>query len=422
MGLRLTAISLKSILGDCCGGFIAALIALPYGLAMASLMGLPPLLGVFSSLLTAPITALIGRNPVLIGGTSSVTVPIIALAARQQGVGGAAKVTLVGAVFMLTFSVLRWGRFISKVPHAVVSGFSCGIGAMMFISQLKSIFGLRISIDGATASLVQLLRVLQHIAETRWQPLVLGAIVIAVGLGVTRLTAKAPAPLLGVLAAAFAARILGLHEIEIGSLPLDMPPFAGFTWSAADIYQVLPAGFALAFVASINLLITSRVVDHFRTRHKPMKGADADRELGAYGIANVCAGLFGAPMSVGIPARSLAAVRCGATTRLSNLAHAGVLVACLTWGANYVSHIPVTALAGVTAYVGICLLEWGTWRRLAKMRRADASAFLLTASLTLMVNAIAAVAAGCAVYLFVWLAHRARLHGWSRLNAVPAAE
>ena len=33
---------------------IAALIALPYGLAMASLMGLPPVLGVFTSILTAP--------------------------------------------------------------------------------------------------------------------------------------------------------------------------------------------------------------------------------------------------------------------------------------------------------------------------------------------------------------------------------
>ena len=269
---------------------------------------------------------------------------------------------------------------------------------------------------------MQLLQVLQHIAETRWQPFLLGAIVIAVGLAVTRLTAKAPAPLLGVLAAVLTAQLLGLHETEIGSLPLDLPPFAGFTWSAADIYQVLPSGFALAFVASINLLITSRVVDHFRTKHKPMKDADADRELGAYGIANVCAGLFGAPMSVGIPARSLANVRCGATTRLSNLAHAGVLVGCLTLGAGYVSHIPTTALAGVTAYVGICLLEWGTWRRIRKMRRADASAFLLTASLTLMVNAIVAVAAGCTVYLLVWAAHRARLHGGNRLHAVPAAE
>src|SRR5580658_10746191 len=78
--------------GDASGGFIAALVALPYGLALARLMGLPPELGLFTSIITAPITSLLGRNPVLIGGTASATVPFIAAAVRSQGVGGAAKV------------------------------------------------------------------------------------------------------------------------------------------------------------------------------------------------------------------------------------------------------------------------------------------------------------------------------------------
>src|ERR1022692_4888486 len=85
--------------GDCFGGVIAASIALPYGLAMASLMGLPPVLGVFTSILTGPITALLGRNPLLIGGTASATVPFVAMAVRQQGLGGAAKVSIVASVF-----------------------------------------------------------------------------------------------------------------------------------------------------------------------------------------------------------------------------------------------------------------------------------------------------------------------------------
>ena len=58
---------------------------------MASLMGLPPVLGVFTSILTAPVIAALGRNPVLIGGTASATVPFIALAVQNQGVGGAAQ-------------------------------------------------------------------------------------------------------------------------------------------------------------------------------------------------------------------------------------------------------------------------------------------------------------------------------------------
>src|SRR5918996_433190 len=128
-------------LGDCLGGVIAALIAFPYGLAMASLMGLPPVLGVYTSILTAPITALLGRNPVLVGGTASATVPFIALAVRNQGIGGAAKVCIVASVFMMAFCIMRLGRPITRIPHAVVSGFSCGIGGLMIISQLRTITG-----------------------------------------------------------------------------------------------------------------------------------------------------------------------------------------------------------------------------------------------------------------------------------------
>src|SRR5271155_145864 len=81
----------RGLAGDVSGGAIAALVALPYGLAMAKLMGLPPELGLFTSILTAPITSLWGRNSVLIGGTASATVPFFVAAVRAQGVAGSAK-------------------------------------------------------------------------------------------------------------------------------------------------------------------------------------------------------------------------------------------------------------------------------------------------------------------------------------------
>jgi SulP family sulfate permease len=177
----------------------------------------------------------------------------------------------------------------------------------------------------------------------------------------------------------------------------------GFTWDPREVFELISDGLGLAVVSSINLLITSRVVEHFRGRHKPMRPSDADGELGAYGIANVVAGIFAAPMSVGIPARSLANVRCGGTTRFSNLVHGALLLVFLGLGSEMVSHIPLPALAGVTAYVGICLLEWGTWRRLAKMRLVDSFAFISTALCTLLINAVAAVAVGCACYVGRWL-------------------
>ncbi len=383
--------------GDCFGGVIAALIALPYGLAMATAMGLPPMLGVLTSVITAPITALLGRNPLLIGGTSSVTIFFIAAAVRQQGISGAAKVSIVASVFMMAFCVLRLGRYISKVPHTVVTGFSCGIGGIMVISQLPVILG--ISKPNGESPLTQLLDMFQRIPAAHWPPIILGCAVIVTSMICARYTKMVPAPLVGVLVAYGAVKLFSFHEAEVGSLPLTMPPLASFTWAAGDAYTVLSSAFGLAVVSSINLLLTSRVVEHFRGRHQFLKRSDADRELGAFGIANICAGLFGAPLSVGIPARSVAAIKCGATTRLSNLLHAAFLCMFLWFGAGIVAHVPLAALGGVTAWMGINLLDWSTWRRLPRMRLIDSAAFLVTMLGVLAVsNAIYAVIAGCALY------------------------
>ena len=396
--------SWKQFGGDIFGGAIAALIALPYGLAMATLMGIPPIYGLFTSLISAPLTALLGRNPVLVGGTSTVTLPFMVSAVQQQGLAGCAKVTLVAAVFMMIFSVLKLGRHISKIPQTVVSGFSCGIGAMMVVNQLRTILGIQIpkGVTWPSSIPAQIKMVVLYISTSHWQPLVLGLIVIAGAFYFAKVNNKLPAPLLGVIISVGVSVFLNMHEKEVGKLNLDIPPFMGFTWSPQEVFALVNEGFGLAVVSSINLLITSRVVEHFRGRHRPMRPSDADGELGAYGIANVVCGIFAAPMSVGIPARSLANVRCGGTTRMSNCVHAALLLLFLGLGSDMVSHIPLPALAGVTAYVGICLLEWGTWHRLRRMTLIDSGAFLSTALATLLINAVAAVAIGCGFYVVRW--------------------
>jgi MFS superfamily sulfate permease-like transporter len=262
---------------------IAGLIALPYGLAMASLMGLPP------------VIALMGRNPVLIGGTTSATVPFLALAAKQRGLAGAAQLSILAAVIMIGFAVTRVGRQITRVPEAVVTGFSCGIGAMMLISQLDLILGVE---HASGAPIMQLFGVLRHVGQTHAVPLVPGVCVILIATLAARFSPHAPAPL-----------------------------------------------------------------------------------------------------SVGIPARSLAVVRCGGTTAIANLVHAAALLLMLWLGSGFISRIPIPALAGVTAWMGICLLDWSAWHRLRKMSRVDAAAFLVTAVSVLAVNAVLAVAFGCSLYL-----------------------
>ena len=390
----------RGLAGDASGGVIAALIALPYGLAMARLMGLPPALGLFTSIATAPVTALLGRNPVLIGGTASATVPFLAAAVQSHGVGGSSKVVLAASVIMMAFGLLKLGRYVAKVPHAVVSGFSCGVGAMMVILQLRTLLGLPASAgDPSTNPLGQLYAVLAHLGQARREPMILGAIVILGAFAIGRSWPRAPSSLLGVALAIVVGNRLGWHERAVGPISAEWPPLASFAWGPSDLLDVLPTAFGLAVVVSVNVLITSRVIEHFRGRHRPLKAADADAELGAYGMANLVVGAFGAPPSVGIPARSLANVRCGGRTRLSNLLHAVALLLLVRFGSGPIAAIPLAALAGVTAHVGLGLLEWSTWRRLPRMRKVDAAAFLATTVATLGANAVVAVAVGGSLYI-----------------------
>src|SRR6185312_10739741 len=124
-----------------------------------------------TSIMTAPITAILGRNPLLIGGTASVTVPFIAAAVHGQGIGGAAKVTIVASVLMMAFCVLRLGRYAAMVPPTVVAGFSAGIGGIMFISQMNSLFG--VGAVGGGNYLLQFGGVVSELGSARWPPMLL---------------------------------------------------------------------------------------------------------------------------------------------------------------------------------------------------------------------------------------------------------
>src|SRR5260370_39101837 len=105
---------------------------------------------------------------------------------------------------------------------------------------------------------------------------------------------------------------------------------------------------------------------------------------------------------------------------MSNLLHGVILLALVALGGPLIAGIPVAALAAVTAYVGFGLLEWSTWKRLARMRRLDAVAFLATAVSVLATNAVFAVAIGCSFYVFDWALRRLRSGGGCPLPADTA--
>lgn len=84
---------------------------------------------------------------------------------------------------------------------------------------------------------------------------------------------------------------------------------------------------------------------------------------------------------------------------MSNLLHAAFLGGFIFFAKEWIEAIPLPALAGVTAWMGLALLDWSTWRRLHRMRREEAAAFIVTAGAVLAMNAVVAVALGYSIHL-----------------------
>jgi len=105
---------------------------------------------------------------------------------------------------------------------------------------------------------------------------------------------------------------------------------------------------------------------------------------------------------------TLVRARYGALGIVGKIPTPMLLLGLVALGGSVIAKIPLAALAAVTAYVGFGLLEWSTWKRLTRMRRLDALAFLSTAVSVLATNAVFAVAIGCSFYVFDWALHRLR--------------
>ena len=195
----------------------------------------------------------------------------------------------------------------------------------------------------AGSSLVQLAALAERFGGGVRAPLLLGVMVMVAATLAARWSPGLRRRWWVSVLAVVAARFLGFHEREIGAITWMMPPFVGFSWSPRDVFTVIAVGIC------VGVCFQREHSDHVarggafsRAAQAHAKTSDADAELGAYGIANICGGMFGAPLSVGIPARSLAVVRCGGTTRVANLVHAVLLGAILWLGAGRGGAYPAT--------------------------------------------------------------------------------
>lgn len=317
---------------------------------------------------------------------------------------------LASGALQIGYGLLGGGTLIKYIPYPVVTGYLSGVGVVIFLKQLSSLFGLPKD--------VSLWLGLATPSAWRWPALVVGLATIGVMALAPRVTKAVPAAILGLAAGGAAYFALGVFDTRLRSLE-DNPFVIGSLGGAGagllesfgsrltafgrlhpqDLLAVASPALTLSVLLSIDTLKTCVVVDALtRTRH------DSNREMLGQGLANVVAAFAGGVPGAGTSGATLVNIASGGRTRRSGVIEGAlVLVAYLLLG-SVVAWAPLAALAGILVVVAFRMFDWSSFQLLRQ--RATTLDFLVVASVVAVAVGVGLVTAsgvgvGLAILLFI---------------------
>ncbi|MDH9160730.1 MULTISPECIES: SulP family inorganic anion transporter [Staphylococcus] len=346
-------------------GIVVALALIPEALSFSIIAGVDPMVGLYSSFIIAVVISFVGGRPAMISAaTGSVALVIVPLV-KDHGVQYLLAATILMGIIQIIFGILKVGRLMKFIPNSVMIGFVNALAILIFMTQLKHIFG--ISIPTYLFVIFTLLIVYL----------------------LPRVFNRIPAPLVAIVLLTTIAIVSGANVKTVGdlgeikrSLPHFFVPDVPFNFETLQI--IFPYALSMAIVGLVESLLTARIVDQATDTY-----SNKNQESRGQGIANMITGFFGAMGGCAMIGQSVINVRSGATTRLSTFTAGIFLIILIMVFGEWVVQIPMPILAGIMIMVSVGTFDWRSFKFIKKAPRTDAFVMILTVAIVLISNNLA---------------------------------
>ena len=125
-------------------GIVVALALIPEAISFSIIAGVDPMVGLYSSFIIAVVISFVGGRPAMISAaTGSVALVIVPLV-KDHGVQYLLAATILMGIIQIIFGILKIGRLMKFIPNSVMIGFVNALAIMIFMTQIKHIFGISI--------------------------------------------------------------------------------------------------------------------------------------------------------------------------------------------------------------------------------------------------------------------------------------
>ncbi|HET7707101.1 MAG TPA: sulfate permease, partial [Thermoanaerobaculia bacterium] len=405
---------------DVIAGVVVGVVALPLALAFAIASGVPPERGLYTAIVAGFLISLLGGSRVQIGGPTGAFVVIVYGIVHKYGYEGLVIISVLAGAFLVILGLAKLGGLIKFIPYPVVTGFTSGIAVIIFSSQIKDFFGLKMGevppefMDKWVAYAEKIGTI--HLPTTF---IAIGTLIVL--LVWPRFSKMVPSPFVAMLLATAVVQIFNLPVETIGSrfggVPssLPTPHWPDIPWHQWK--QFISPALTVALLAAIESLLSAVVADGMiGTRHK------SNMELIAQGVANIFSPIFGGIPATGAIARTATNIRTGGRTPLAGMVHAVTLLLILVLLGRWAAMVPLAALAAILVVVAFHMSEWQSFAGLLRAPRSDLVVLLITFGLTIFVDLTVAVQVGIVAAALLFMRRMAEITNIEGLTAEANSE
>ena len=408
--------------GDISAGIVVAMMMIPQGMAYALVAGLPPVAGIYASIIPPVLYALFGTSSTQSVGpmaivslmTASSLAPLAAPGSALYGVL-AAQLALLSGVVLLACGLLRIGFLANFFSRPVMSGFTIGSALVIAWGQVRPLLGgAPLAPHAVSAALGVGSLLLLFAARAGLAPLLrrCGVPPTAADIGVKL------APMAVVVGATLAVATWGLDRLGVattGAVPAGLPGL-NLATSGAHWDQLLKPALLIGFMV---FLISMSGAQALALKRPEKLGSN--RELIGLGAANVGSALSGGFPVTGSISRSAVNFAAGANSQLASLITAGLLALALVAPTGWLALLPLPTLAATIIVAVLGMLDLSTLRTAWRYDRADAVASKAAAGGVLAFGVEAGVVIGVALSIgaLIWRASRPHI---AVLGRIPGSE
>ncbi|GHU68999.1 sodium-independent anion transporter [Bacteroidia bacterium] len=388
--------SKEKFMTDLMAGVIVGIVALPLAIAFGIASGVSPEKGLITAIIGGFIVSLLGGSSVQIGGPTGAFIVIVYGIIQQFGLEGLAIATVLAGLMLIGMGLLRLGTVIKFIPYPIIVGFTSGIALTIFTTQIKDLFGLRIS-NVPADFISKWIEYGKAIGTVHIGSLIVGILSILIIIYSPRFIKKIPGSLVAIILMTIIIYLLkefaGLTGIEtIGDrfqINASLPKPTTVPITMESINLLLPTAFTIAMLGAIESLLSATVADGVTNdRH------NSNTELIAQGAANLVTPIFGGIPVTGAIARTMTNINNGGRTPVAGIIHAVVLLLILLFLSPLTKHIPMSCLAGVLVIISYNMSEWRTFKSLLKNPKSDITVLLVTFFLTVIFDLTIAIEVG----------------------------